>query len=79
MSHEDRQKRTPTLDGESATVFIERSPQGSARALLSTGYLTVIRGADHDLGSYVVIETSVSIGRGGWLSVIGIGLSGWAP
>lgn len=63
MSHEDRQKRTPTLDGESATVFIERSPQGSARALLSTGYLTVIRGADHDLGSYVVIETSVSIGR----------------
>ncbi len=64
MSHEDRQKRTPTLDGESATVLIQRSPPEPARALLSTGYLTVIRGAGHDLGSYVVIEASVSIGRG---------------
>ena len=64
MSHDDRTKRRPTLDGESDTVLIDRGTPDRAKALLSRGYLTVIRGADHDLGTYAVIDTSVSIGRG---------------
>ena len=64
MSHEDRQGRRPALEDESATVLIDRASQSRDKALLSKGYLTVIRGADHDLGTYVVIDTSVSIGRG---------------
>jgi len=52
------------LDDESQTVLIDRAPIDRERALRSRGYLTVIRGSDHDLGSYVVIDTSVSIGRG---------------
>ncbi len=64
MSRKDGQKQTPTLEGESATVVIDRAQLDRAKALRLRGYLTVIRGSDHDLGSYVVIESDVSIGRG---------------
>jgi two-component system cell cycle response regulator len=64
VGSDDDTKRTPILEVETATVVIARAPVADARALLSRGYLTVIRGANHDLGSYVVIESSVSIGRG---------------
>ena len=64
MGHDDSRKRRPTLDDESATLVIDRSSIDRAKALLLRGYLTVIRGADHDLGTYVVIDASVSIGRG---------------
>lgn len=64
MSGEDRRRDQPTLDGESETVVIPNAPQEREKALLSTGYLTVIRGANHDLGNYVVVESSVLIGRG---------------
>jgi len=64
MSPDDDTKPRPSLDGESSTVVILRAPIERDKALLSRGYLTVIRGANHDLGSYVVIESSVSIGRG---------------
>jgi two-component system cell cycle response regulator len=64
MSHDDGRRRKPLLDGESDTLFIARAPLERAKTPLLRGYLTVIRGAGHDLGSYVVIESSVSIGRG---------------
>jgi two-component system cell cycle response regulator len=64
MSHDDSRKRRPTLDDESSTLVINRAHLDTAKALLLQGYLTVIRGADHDLGTYVVIDTNVSIGRG---------------
>jgi len=64
MSHDDRQNPRSPLDDESATLVIARAPLERAKALLLRGYLTVIRGADHDLGTYVVIDGSVSIGRG---------------
>ena len=64
MSHDDDQKRRPTPTGDRATAFIDRAPLARAKALLSRGYLTVIRGADHDLGSYVVIDGTVCVGRG---------------
>jgi two-component system cell cycle response regulator len=64
VGSDDETKRAPIFEVETATVVIARAPADDARALLSRGYLTVIRGANHDLGSYVVIESSVSIGRG---------------
>jgi len=63
MSQDDGPKRPPTLDDRS-TVRIDRASMQRVRALLSKGYLTVIRGSNHDLGRYAVIEGSVSIGRG---------------
>jgi hypothetical protein len=58
MSHDDCRKRRPMLDDESSTLVIERAPLDTAKALLLRGYLTVIRGADHDLGTFVVIDTN---------------------
>lgn len=64
MSHDESRKRTPTIDAENATLLIDRTTLKRAKALLSKAYLTVIQGANHDLGTYVVIDTNVSIGRG---------------
>ena len=44
------------------TERIERAP-AAIKALLAKGYVTVIRGASHDLGRHVVVESSVSVGR----------------
>ena len=63
MSDDQAPKRSATFDDQS-TVRIDRAAMRRVKALLSKAYLTVIRGSNHDLGRYVVIETSVSIGRG---------------
>jgi diguanylate cyclase (GGDEF)-like protein len=64
MSHDDPEKRRAVPPAEGPTLVIARAPFENSKALCLRAYLTVIRGADHDLGSYVVIEESVSIGRG---------------
>jgi diguanylate cyclase (GGDEF)-like protein len=64
MSHDDPQKKPAASPADGPTVVISRAPLEHAKALRLRGYLTVIRGADHDLGSYVVIDERVSIGRG---------------
>ena len=46
------------------TVTLAAEAAPGASAALSIGHLTVIRGADHDLGRYLVVESSVTIGRG---------------
>lgn len=64
MPQDDDTPPAPALDDGRLTVRIDRAPVERVKALLSKGYLTVIRGSNHDLGRYAVIESSVSIGRG---------------
>lgn len=64
MSHDDPKKDFPASPAEGPTAVIARGPVEHANALRLRGYLTVIRGAGHDLGSYVVIDERVVIGRG---------------
>ncbi len=64
MSPDDSQKKPAASPADGPTVVISRTPLEHAKALRLRGYLTVIRGADHDLGSYAVIDERVSIGRG---------------
>lgn len=59
----DRSDRPP-VEGIDLTMRIDRAPTDLLRDTLAKAYLTVIRGSDHDLGSYVVIEREVSLGRG---------------
>jgi diguanylate cyclase (GGDEF)-like protein len=64
MSEDDGSTRPQILDEGRLTVRIDRAPIERVKALLAKAYLTVIRGSNHDLGRYAVIEGSVSIGRG---------------
>lgn len=64
MSEDDGSTRPQILDEGRLTVRIERAPVERVKALLAKAYLTVIRGSNHDLGRYAVIEGSVSVGRG---------------
>lgn len=57
-------KRRTVLEDGSTTVLMDRDRLDRPEALPSRAYLTVIRGADHDLGRYVVIDASIFVGRG---------------
>ena len=70
MNHDDSDNKTAASLVDGPTRIIARAPLEHANALRLRGYLTVIRGADHDLGSYVVIDEKVSIGRGGAVDLL---------
>ena len=46
------------------TVTLESEAVARVSAAMAIGHLTVIRGSDHDLGRYLVVGTSATIGRG---------------
>ena len=70
MNQDDSEKKAAGSQADEPTRVMARGPLEDAKALRLRGYLTVIRGADHDLGSYVVIDEKVSIGRGGSVELL---------
>jgi len=46
------------------TQALTLAAMGREQVTHAIGYLTVIRGSDHDLGRYLVVEQAVTIGRG---------------
>jgi diguanylate cyclase (GGDEF)-like protein len=70
LNHDDSKNEAAVPPADEPTRVIARGPIEDAKALRLRGYLTVIRGADHDLGSYVVIDDKVWIGRGGGVDLL---------
>jgi two-component system cell cycle response regulator len=64
MSQDKADRSGGPAGGVDPTIRIDRAPAELLRETVTKAYLTVIRGSDHDLGRYVVIERQVSLGRG---------------